>query len=64
MLSLELGAPRLAYGFALVVSMSVNLIRHEFFKFVLARWQWRQGELSQLLMKGVVRSYHPFRPLP
>jgi hypothetical protein len=44
MLSLELEAPRLAYGYAPVAAgTSVDLPRHEFFKFVPARW--RQGEL-------------------
>jgi hypothetical protein len=39
MLSLELGAPRLAYGFAQAANTSVDLLRREFFKFVLVRWQ-------------------------
>jgi hypothetical protein len=54
--SLELGAPRLVYGFALVASTSVDSLWREFFKFFLARWRWWQGELSQLPKKGVVCS--------
>jgi hypothetical protein len=64
MLTLELGTPRLAYGFALATSTLVDSLQHEFFKFALAWWRWRQGELLQLLKKGVVRSYRPFLPLP
>jgi hypothetical protein len=56
--SLELGAPRLAYGFALAASTSVDSPRREFFKFVLVRWRWRQGELSQLPKKEVVTIAH------
>ncbi len=55
MLSLELGALRLAYSFALAASMLVVSP---------AQWRWRQGELVQLTKKGVVRSNRPFRPLP
>jgi hypothetical protein len=64
MLSLELGTLQLAYGFALAASTLVDSLWREFFKFVLARWRWRLGELLQLPKKGVVRSYRPFRPLP
>ncbi len=56
--SLELGAPRLAYGFALAASMSVDSPRREFFKFVPLRWWWQQGELSQLPKKEVVPVIH------
>jgi hypothetical protein len=45
MLSLELGTLRLAYGFALAASTLVDSLRREFFKFVLAWWRRRQGEL-------------------
>jgi hypothetical protein len=38
MLSLELGALMLAYGFALAVSTLVDSLLREFFKFVPARW--------------------------
>jgi hypothetical protein len=49
MLSLELGAPRLAYRYALAASTLVDSPRCEFFKFVLARW-W-QGKFLQLPKK-------------
>jgi hypothetical protein len=61
--SLELGDPRLAYGFALATSTLVDTLRRGIYP-VLAQWRWRQGELLQLPKKGVVRSYRPFRPLP
>ncbi len=50
--SLEVGDPRLAYGFALATSTLVDL----------ARWRWRQGELLQLPKKEVVRFIVHFAP--
>jgi hypothetical protein len=62
MLSLELGAPRLAYGFIPAASTSVDRYGVSF-KLVLARWRWRQGELLHIPKKEVVPIVH-FAPLP
>ncbi len=51
--SLELGDPRLAYGFALATSTLVDTLRRGIYP-VLARWRRRQGELLQLPKKEVV----------
>jgi hypothetical protein len=42
MLSLELGAPRLAYGFALAAGTSLDLLRRDFFNS-----SWRGGDISK-----------------
>ncbi len=59
--SLELGDPRLAYGFALATSTLVDSLRRGIYP-VLAQWRWRQGELLQLPKKEVVRSIVHFAP--
>jgi hypothetical protein len=58
MLSLELVAPRLAYGYALAASTSLICLGMNFFKFVPARWRWKQGKLSQLPKKVIVPIIH------
>ncbi len=59
--SLELGDPRLAYGFALATSTLVDTLRRGIYP-VLARWRWQQGELLQLPKKEVVRFIVHFAP--
>jgi hypothetical protein len=62
MLSLELGAPRLAYGFALAAGTLVDSLRPEFFKTRPGAVAMAARRMSQLPKKGVICFYHPFCP--
>jgi hypothetical protein len=62
MLNLELGAPRLAYGFALATSTLVDSLQRGFYP------SWRGGDGGKVNVstteEGGRLSYRPFRPLP
>jgi hypothetical protein len=58
MLSLELGAPRLAYGFALAAGTSVDSPRREFLNSSQRGGDSGKAKLSQLPKKKVVAFIH------